>query len=99
MLDAVTGETFDAITQPLNGGNADLFGLEVAFQRQLDFLPGALAGLGLYTNYTFTESSLTTTVGSVYAGRSTTRAATSIRARPESRPSSTGTTTPRCMWT
>jgi len=57
-LDPVTGQTFNQITQPLNGGSADLFGLEFAFQRQLDFLPGALAGLGLYTNYTFTESSV-----------------------------------------
>ena len=57
-VDPVTGQTFNRITQPLNGGSADLFGLEVAFQRQLDFLPGALAGLGLYTNYTFTESSV-----------------------------------------
>jgi TonB-dependent receptor len=57
-VDPVTGETFSSITQPLNGGSADLFGLEVAFQRQLDFLPGALAGLGLYTNYTFTDSSV-----------------------------------------
>ncbi len=57
-VDPVTGQTFNRITQPLNGGSADLFGLEVAFQRQLDFLPGALAGLGLYTNYTFTDSSV-----------------------------------------
>jgi TonB-dependent receptor len=57
-LDPATGQTFNRITQPLNGGSADLFGLEFAFQRQLDFLPGALAGLGLYTNYTFTESSV-----------------------------------------
>lgn len=56
--DPVTGEAFSQITQPLNGGNADLFGLEFAFQRQLDFLPGALSGLGLYTNYTFTHSSV-----------------------------------------
>jgi TonB-dependent receptor len=56
--DPVTGQTFSSITQPLNGGNAGLFGLEFAFQRQLDFLPGALSGLGLYTNYTFTDSSV-----------------------------------------
>lgn len=57
-VDPVTGQTFRQITQPLNGGNADLFGLEFALQRQLDFLPGVLSGLGLYTNYTFTESSV-----------------------------------------
>jgi TonB-dependent receptor len=58
VVDEVTGQTFSAITQPLNGGGADLFGVEVAFQRQLDFLPGFLSGLGLYTNYTFTDSSV-----------------------------------------
>ena len=58
VLDPVTGQTFSAITQPLNGGGANLFGVELAFQRQLDFLPGFLSGLGLYTNYTFTDSSV-----------------------------------------
>lgn len=58
VVDPVTGQTFSAITQPLNGGGANLFGVEVAFQRQLDFLPGFLSGLGLYTNYTFTDSSV-----------------------------------------
>jgi TonB-dependent receptor len=58
VVDPVTGQTFSAITQPLNGAGANLFGVEVAFQRQLDFLPGFLSGLGLYTNYTFTDSSV-----------------------------------------
>jgi TonB-dependent receptor len=40
--------------QPVNGGSADLFGVEVAYQRQFSFLPG----LGIYLNYNFTESSL-----------------------------------------
>lgn len=57
-LDPVTGQSFSSITQPLNGGDAGLLGLEFAFQRQLDFLPGALSGLGIYTNYTFTDSSV-----------------------------------------
>lgn len=42
--------------QPVNGGNADLIGIEVAFQRQLNFLPG----LGIYLNYNFTDSNLDT---------------------------------------
>lgn len=42
--------------QPQNGGTATLFGAEIAFQRQLDFLPGALKGLGVYVNYTYTKS-------------------------------------------
>ena len=52
--DAATG--FDKI-QPQNGGNADLFGFEVAVQRQLDFLPGIWKGLGVYLNYTYLSSS------------------------------------------
>lgn len=45
--------------RPENGGTASVLGFETAFQRQLDFLPGALKGLGVYLNYTFTESSTT----------------------------------------
>ena len=56
--DPVTGTIFQAITQPLNGSNASLFGFEVAVQRRLDFLPGFLSGLGLYANYTRTASSI-----------------------------------------
>jgi TonB-dependent receptor len=48
-----------SLSQPQNGGTADVYGFEVALQRQLDFLPGALKGLGVYLNYTFTESSTT----------------------------------------
>jgi TonB-dependent receptor len=50
------GDTFD-ITQPLNGERASLWGIELAFSNQLRFLPKAFDGLGVYTNYTFTESS------------------------------------------
>jgi len=46
---------FEAV-QPVNGGDATLWGVELGLNRQLTFLPGALAGLGLYTNYTFTDS-------------------------------------------
>ncbi|MFT6147804.1 MAG: TonB-dependent receptor [Saprospiraceae bacterium] len=42
--------------QPENGGTATLFGAEVAFQRQLDFLPGFWKGFGIYFNYTYTNS-------------------------------------------
>jgi TonB-dependent receptor len=42
--------------QPRNGESADILGLELAIQQQLRFLPGALGGLGLYANYTFTDS-------------------------------------------
>jgi TonB-dependent receptor len=57
-VDPVSGSTFDAIVQPLNGSDASLLGLELAFQRQLDFLPGLLRGLGIYANYTLTDSQI-----------------------------------------
>lgn len=52
-FDSFSGETFDAIFSPVNGASASLFGLEVAFQRQIEALPG----LGLFMNYTYTTSS------------------------------------------
>ena len=42
--------------QARNGESVNVYGFEVAFQRQLDFLPGFLKHFGLYTNYTFTKS-------------------------------------------
>lgn len=44
------------IFQPLNGEGATIFGFEVAFQRQLDFLPGFLRNFSLYLNYTYLTS-------------------------------------------
>ena len=55
-VDAVTGRTFAQISRPRNGAKARLTGAEVAVQRQLDFLPGMLKGLGIYLNYTYTDS-------------------------------------------
>ena len=54
-VDPVSGNTYRYF-QPRNGAAATLFGIEFAFQRQLDFLPGLLSNLGIYTNYTFTSS-------------------------------------------
>jgi TonB-dependent receptor len=54
--DEITGGDEWTFFQPLNGGTANIFGFEAAFQRQLDFLPGALKGLGVYLNYTYTGS-------------------------------------------
>lgn len=42
--------------QSRNGSNVDVYGFEVAFQRQLDFLPGFLKYFGVYANYTYTDS-------------------------------------------
>ncbi|HEY4367154.1 MAG TPA: TonB-dependent receptor [Steroidobacteraceae bacterium] len=46
------------VTQPLNAGKGRISGVELAFTRQFDFLPGALAGLGVYANVTFVDSSV-----------------------------------------
>ena len=50
------GRTYDKFYQPLNAGDADLFGFEFSFQRQLDFLPGILKQTGFYANYTYNHS-------------------------------------------
>ena len=48
------------LTQQRNGESVDVYGFEVAFQRQLDFIPGKFfKGLGLYMNYTYTDSKAT----------------------------------------
>ncbi|MFZ4262324.1 TonB-dependent receptor [Sphingobacterium sp. HJSM2_6] len=50
------GDTWE-FKQFKNGDKVDVYGFELAFQRQLDFLPGQfLKGFGIYTNYTFTAS-------------------------------------------
>lgn len=49
-------EDFDEVSQTINGGDAELYGIELAFIRQFDFLPGPWDGLLLDANYTFTDS-------------------------------------------
>jgi TonB-dependent receptor len=44
------------VAQPLNGDAATLRGVEVAVQDRLSFLPRPFDGIGLYANYTFTDS-------------------------------------------
>jgi len=46
---------FELLT-PANGAQARVFGAELAWQQRLAFLPGALNGLGVYANYTWTTS-------------------------------------------
>ncbi len=48
--------TWKEFTQPINGGNADLLGFEVAMQQNLSFLPGFLRYFNVYTNYTYNHS-------------------------------------------
>jgi TonB-dependent receptor len=43
--------------QPKNGDTVDVYGFEMAFQRQLDFFESKfLKGFGIYLNYTYTKS-------------------------------------------
>jgi TonB-dependent receptor len=44
------------VTQPLNGDAATVSGAEVALQNRLSFLPSPFSGLGVYANYTYTDS-------------------------------------------
>lgn len=44
--------------QPINSPHpATIWGVEGQIERQFDFLPGALGGLGIFANYTYTKSS------------------------------------------
>jgi TonB-dependent receptor len=53
--DTING-TLYRVTQPQNGDVATVRGAELVLQNQLTFLPGPLAGIGVYANYTFTDS-------------------------------------------
>lgn len=46
------------VEQPMNGSEATVWGWEASWQQQLSFLPGALSGLGVYANYSFTDSEM-----------------------------------------
>ena len=46
----------ELVSQWINGGNASLYGFEVSYQEHLTHLPGALAGLGIFANYSRTAS-------------------------------------------
>lgn len=48
---------FWSYRQPRNGESVNVYGAEVSFQRQLDFLPGFLKNFGVFVNYTYTKSS------------------------------------------
>ncbi len=52
--DAATGFN---VFQPQNGDDASIFGAEVSFQRQLDFLPGFAKNFSVMLNYTYLTSS------------------------------------------
>ena len=49
------GEIYQ-VSRPYNLDTADVDGVELAYQRFLDFLPGAWRGLGFQANYTYVHS-------------------------------------------
>jgi len=50
----ISGGAYDGYEEekPVNGGSANLFGVELNWNQQLTFLPGFLDGFGVYANYT-----------------------------------------------
>jgi TonB-dependent receptor len=53
-------DTFVTLTRPGNSPDpATAWGVEVAVERQLSFLPGILSGLGIYANYSYSDSKKT----------------------------------------
>ena len=66
-FDELRGSDLFEVTQPRNGGGADVTGVEFAFQNRFRSLPGAWNGLGFYFNVTLTDSEAS------YPGRERTR--------------------------
>ena len=50
------GNVYTKFSQPRNSGNADLLGVEVAYQRDFGFIAPALKCIGFYGNYTYSYS-------------------------------------------
>jgi TonB-dependent receptor len=53
------GNLWTKLTQPKNAGNANIFGIEAAWQRDFGFITPAMKCLGLYATYTYTRSRVT----------------------------------------
>lgn len=54
----VDGTTY-LLTAPVNGGDASVTGIEIAYQQMFKFLPAPFDGLGLLANYTHTDTEAT----------------------------------------
>ena len=50
------GVTYEEMKQPRNADDADLLGVELAYQRDFGFIAPALKCIGFYGNYTYTYS-------------------------------------------
>ncbi len=46
----------DLVSQWINAGDAHLYGFEVSYQQRLSMLPGPLSALGMFANYSWTNS-------------------------------------------
>lgn len=53
------GTVWTKLTQPKNGGNANIFGVELAWQRDFGFIMPLMRCLGFYATYTYTHSRIT----------------------------------------
>ena len=53
------GTVWTKFTQPKNGGNANIFGVEAAWQRDFSFIAPTMKCLGLYATYSYTHSRVT----------------------------------------
>ncbi len=70
---------------PVNGGKAELYGFELNWQQQLNFLPGMLSGFGIYANYTKIWATSDLTPQTVWSS-STNPDSTNIRADVDALP-------------
>lgn len=53
------GNVWTKLTQPKNGGNANIVGAEIAYQRDFSFIAPSLRCIGFYGTYTYTHSRIT----------------------------------------
>lgn len=53
------GNVWTKFTQPKNAGNANIFGVETAWQRDFSFITPSMKCVGLYATYTYTHSRIT----------------------------------------
>lgn len=56
--DGYPGMDFKSIKKSVNGGDADLFGVELGYQRDFGFIAPALKCVGFYGNYTYTYTNV-----------------------------------------
>jgi TonB-dependent receptor len=57
LLNNLPSDVIVEVSYPSNNPDPGIvWGVEAAFERQLNFLPGVLSGLGIYANYTYTRS-------------------------------------------